>query len=236
MRTQPKYDSYDVIVIGGGFYGCCVALLLREYCNRILIVEREADLLLRASLVNQARVHNGYHYPRSYLTALRSYINFPQFVLDFEDCIDSSFEKVYAIARNQSKVTAFQFQKTFSNIGAPVSIAPQHIKKLFNQRLIEEVFCVKEYAFDAVKLRKILQQRLQTAGIEVVVNSAINRISAGEKDTIQGHLDSGAVLSAKHIFNCAYAGISELRKQIREVRLRESSDANRDFPNSAKSG
>ena len=30
--------------------------------------------------------------------------------------------------------------------------------------------------------------------------------------------------------------ISELRKQISEVRLRESSDANRDFPNSAKSG
>jgi len=210
MRTEPTYDSYDVIVIGGGFYGCCVALLLREYCSRILIIEREADLLLRASLVNQARVHNGYHYPRSYLTALRSYINFPQFVLDFEDCIDSSFEKVYAIARNQSKVTAFQFQKTFSNIGAPVSIAPQHIKKLFNRRLIEEVFCVKEYAFDAVKLRKTLQQRLCTAGIEVIVNSAVNRISAGKKDTIQGYLDSDAVLSAKHIFNCAYAGINEL--------------------------
>ena len=30
----------------------------------------DADLMQRASYANQARVHNGYHYPRSLLTAL----------------------------------------------------------------------------------------------------------------------------------------------------------------------
>lgn len=210
MQTEPKHDSYDAIVIGGGFYGCCVALLLREYCARVLIIEREDDLLLRASLVNQARVHNGYHYPRSYLTALRSYINFPRFVLDFQDCIDSSFEKIYAIARNQSRVNAFQFYKTFSSIGAPISIAPKSIKSLFNHRLIEEVYCVKEYAFNAVKLRKILKQRLSALGIETIFDSSVSHISSRESDPIRIHLNDRPVLSAKHVFNCAYAGINDL--------------------------
>src|SRR5438128_12030388 len=134
VSNELKNESYYVIVIGGGFYGCCVALLLREYFNRVLIIEQEADLLLRASLVNQARVHNGYHYPRSYLTALRSHINFPRFVQDFQGCIDDSFEKVYPIAKLHSKVNAFQFSKTFSKLGAPISVAPKHLKSLFNPR------------------------------------------------------------------------------------------------------
>ncbi len=52
----------------------------------------------RASYNNQARVHNGYHYPRSILTALRSRISFPRFVDEFRDCVDSDFDKYYLIS------------------------------------------------------------------------------------------------------------------------------------------
>lgn len=209
--TQNKVhnESYDVVIIGGGFYGCCVALLLREYFPRVLIVEQQADLLSRASLVNQARVHNGYHYPRSYLTALRSHINFPQFVLDFQDCIDSNFEKVYAIARNQSKVNAFQFNRTFANLGAPISIAPKHIKSYFDQRLIEEVFCVKEYAFDSIKLKNILKQRLLQTGVEILYSSAVTKVMASQNGLLL-RLEGKHKIFATQVFNCTYAGINSL--------------------------
>ena len=81
----------------------------REYLAgrfpRVLMCERGADLMRRASYANQARVHNGYHYPRSILTALRSRVNFPRFVEEFRPAVDSGLEKVYAIARRTSKVT-----------------------------------------------------------------------------------------------------------------------------------
>ena len=51
----------DAVVIGGGFYGGCLAAFLAERFRRVLLVEKEPDLLTRASFVNQARVHNGYH-------------------------------------------------------------------------------------------------------------------------------------------------------------------------------
>ncbi len=63
----------DVAVIGAGFFGCEIALQLRRLgVPRVLLLDREAAILRRASAVNQARVHNGYHYPRAVLTALRA--------------------------------------------------------------------------------------------------------------------------------------------------------------------
>ena len=67
---------YENIIVGGGAYGCYAALrLAASGAGKCLIVEKGEDLLGLASYANQARVHNGYHYPRSVLTALRSRVN-----------------------------------------------------------------------------------------------------------------------------------------------------------------
>ena len=90
--------SFDSIIVGGGFYGARLARMLRERGGRVLLVERESRLLGRASLRNQARVHNGYHYPRSILTSLRSRLNYARFLTEYADCVDESFTHYYAIA------------------------------------------------------------------------------------------------------------------------------------------
>ena len=59
----------DAIVIGGGFFGLYVAEHLARHGQGVLLCERGPVLMGRASYNNQARVHNGYHYPRSLLTA-----------------------------------------------------------------------------------------------------------------------------------------------------------------------
>ena len=78
---MPK-NELDFVVVGGGFYGCCLALFLRSLSDRVTIVERDQDILLRASRINQARVHSGFHYPRSALTAVKSAVLFKRFVKD----------------------------------------------------------------------------------------------------------------------------------------------------------
>ena len=62
-------DSRRIVIAGGGFFGCSIALMLRRRGWQPVIVEDSSDLLTRASRVNQARVHGGYHYPRSLMTA-----------------------------------------------------------------------------------------------------------------------------------------------------------------------
>src|SRR6185437_11652370 len=112
--------DYDVAVVGAGFYGSFLASVIARRGLRVTLLEKQADILTRASFVNQARVHGGYHYPRSFMTALRSAYNFPRFLVDFEGCITDDFEKVYAVARQGSKVSAYHFEKFCHNIGAPV--------------------------------------------------------------------------------------------------------------------
>src|SRR3990172_9369595 len=103
-------DLKDALIIGGGFFGCSVAVYLKSFLARVMVVEQEGDLLQRASYNNQARVHQGYHYPRSLLTAIRSRVNFGRFIEEYPECVDSTFSKYYAIARQFSHVTASQFR------------------------------------------------------------------------------------------------------------------------------
>ena len=70
MTKAPR--QYDYAIIGGGFYGCCLALYLRSLSSRVVVLEANDKLLNRASRVNQARIHSGFHYPRSVLTAVKS--------------------------------------------------------------------------------------------------------------------------------------------------------------------
>ena len=60
LPTMSSRDEYDAIVVGGGFYGCLLAIHLpKSGAARVLLMERESTLVQRASYANQARVHNG---------------------------------------------------------------------------------------------------------------------------------------------------------------------------------
>lgn len=212
MRRPPDSSSrLDAAVIGGGFYGCMLAVHLQSAGARVAVFEKHDDILLRASHTNQARVHNGYHYPRSLLTGLRSRVNFPRFVAEFRECIDASFEKVYAIAARHSHVTARHFVNFCTRIGAPVRPVPQRIRGLFDPRLVEDVFAVEEYAFDAVRLRKATWRRLRAAGVDVRLGTEVRRLGARTDGGLQleavgpGGAESWAV---ERVFNCTYAQLN----------------------------
>jgi glycine/D-amino acid oxidase-like deaminating enzyme len=203
----------DAAVIGGGFFGCMTALRLRQRYRRVVVLEREAELLCRASYNNQARVHNGYHYPRSLTTALRSRLNFPRFVRQFESCIDRDFDQYYAVARIFSKVTAAQFRNFFRRVGAPLEPAPDAVRRLFREELVEEVFRVTEYAFDTLRLRDVLRTWLDRDGIEVRTSTEVVCIGPLPGGRLRLVLREGAgevELAAGEVFNCTYAQTNQV--------------------------
>ncbi|MBT8332286.1 MAG: FAD-dependent oxidoreductase [Deltaproteobacteria bacterium] len=204
-------QTSDVTVVGGGFYGSYLALFLRRFFDRVVLLEKEPDLLQRASFLNQARVHMGYHYPRNLVTAYRSFINFPRFLNDFRKAIIKDFVKIYAIARSGSKVNAHRFYTMFKAMKAPIREAPQQYQVLFNEELIENVFLVKEYAFDASVLRRILKERLAQAQVDVCFNSEVNIIEQSDDDLIALKLkDRPDTIKTKHVFICVYSNMNKL--------------------------
>src|SRR3954467_12152900 len=172
---------YDAMVIGGGFFGATIATYLAQKRRfpRVVLVEREDELLSRASYCNQARIHNGYHYPRSFTTAFRSRVNFPRFLSEYPEVVRRDFTKVYAIARSSSQVTAGQFRRFCGHIGAAIVPAPKPVRALFDPRVIEDVFHVEEVVFDAVALRRRASADLARANVEVRLGSTVQRIERG---------------------------------------------------------
>jgi glycine/D-amino acid oxidase-like deaminating enzyme len=208
-------EMRDAVVIGGGFYGTAVATYLAERrgLRSVGLVEREADLLLRASYSNQARVHNGYHYPRSFTTAFRSRINLPRFVRDYPEAVKSDFTKVYAIGRLNSRVTARQFVRFCRDIGAPLAAASPAIRALFDARLVESVFSVEEYAFDACALRRRAWQDLRRAEVEPLLKARVRAIrKEGGLIRVCGTQADGGGFEyvARHVFNCTYSGLNQI--------------------------
>jgi glycine/D-amino acid oxidase-like deaminating enzyme len=210
--------DYPHIIIGGGTYGCFAALKLAELHGggSVVIVEQESEIMQRASYNNQARVHNGYHYPRSLLTALRSRINAPRFLAEFKDAIFTSSEQYYAVSRRQSNVTASQFAQFCRRIGADLRPAPAEVKKLFNDEFIEAVFGVTEHAFDADKLRECLRERIAGAGIKVLTRTEATRIRPGVMLVVETQdLRSGEprTLRGRYLYNCTYSRLNQILSQ-----------------------
>ena len=232
-------NKYHCIIIGGGFFGSTLGLFLKEYFDDVVVLEQENDILQRASYVNQARVHMGYHYPRSLVTAFRSLANFPRFIMDFEKAIKNDFDKYYAIAKVGSKVNAKQFYEIYKKMGAPITKHTSHTKALFNDKLIDEVFKVKEFAFDAKILKEIVLEKYEESGCELRLNTKVNRVeqSAG---SINVHLENDETLNAKFVFNCTYSGLNtvlenshlpllNLKHEITEMSLIELPDELKNF-------
>lgn len=219
--------DYDVIIIGGGFFGMYIAEYYAKQGSGVLLLEKEQDFMQRASLVNQARVHHGYHYPRSILTALRSRVSFPRFVEEFQDCIDDSFEKYYLIGRILSNVTAKQFNLFCQRIGVPCERASNKFSSLVNPKLVEAVFSTVEYAFDAVKLKSVMQQRLEDAGVVCRLGTRVNRVvrddAALRVEAVSAEgCDESIEFSARQAYNCTYSMINEVltNSQVARVELK----------------
>ena len=203
---------YDAIVIGGGFYGAAFAIYLKTQrgFQSVALIERESGLLQRASYNNQARVHNGYHYPRSFTTAFRSRVNLPRFVQDYPQAVRRDFTKLYAIARRNSKVTARQFERFCREIGARLELAPDNLRKLFEPHLIEEVFLAEEYAFDASKLAIWARQELDECGVEIRLNMRVRNIHKGQNGlSVECDSNTSEMLDGRFVFNCTYSGLNQ---------------------------
>ncbi len=203
--------------MGGGHFGLYLAYYLANNGAEVHLFEKEADFLKRASYHNQARVHNGYHYPRSVLTALRSRASFPRFVEEFKDCVKSDFDKYYMVGRPLGKVTAYQFRRFCERIGAEISCAPESITNLVNPQYIEAVFTTKEFAFDAVKLKELLLEKLSGLPVHLHLNSEVTKVERVDRELLVTYhnkvKNENECISSNHVFNCTYSRINFLLAQ-----------------------
>ena len=204
MTRSIVSESADLLVVGGGFYGSVIAASMAERGFDVRLVEREGQLCSRASYRNQARIHNGYHYPRSFTTGWRSHANYGRFIRDFDGCVENDSLSLYAIARVGSLTTARQFRRFCSLIDSPLRAARSRYRALFAPRAIEDVFEVEEAVLNGDALRTILSERLIRSGVGVLLRTSVVKVAGAGGDRLAATLSDGMEVTARRLVNCTY--------------------------------
>lgn len=204
--------EYDKIIIGAGIYGLYSALFCAKNNEKIIVLEKDAEAFKRATYINQARVHMGYHYPRSYSTAIKSAKYFERFNKDFEFSILSEFDQIYATSTNFSWTNAEQFKK-FCN-EARIMCNPVSTEKYFKVNMCDGAFLTKEYTYDAQILKKyFLEELSRFPNVKIQYNAQIDTIRKKE-NYYEIQLKTKEMYVTKFLLNCAYAGANEIIEKL----------------------
>ena len=207
--------TYDKIIFGAGLYGLYSALFCAKRGESIVVLEYDTAPFKRATYINQARVHMGYHYPRSFSTAIKSAGYFERFNRDYGFCVHSKFDQVYATSTAFSWTNAEQFKKFCE--AASIRCDEVAVDKYFNHNLCDGAFLTEEYTYDAQILKRYFLEKLgEYFKVKIVYNSKIERI-VREKEEYTVYLQSGERYSAPFLLNSTYASTNQiLQKVVRE--------------------
>lgn len=201
-------EKCDKIIIGAGLYGLYAALHCGVRKQKVVVLECDSEPFRRATYINQARVHQGYHYPRSISTALKSAGYFERFHKDFAFCINREFEKIYATSAQYSWSDGPQFKKFCRAAGIPCEeVYPEDY---FKEGLCDGAFITREYTYDAMLLKEYYLDRLsRLPNVQLLFHQDITEIE-NNGDCYICKLASYREYCAPYVLNAAYAGTNQI--------------------------
>lgn len=231
-------QKYDRIIIGAGLYGLYSALFCGKKGQSVLVLECDPTPFRRATYINQARVHQGYHYPRSISTAMKSAGYFEKFNRDFAFCVNQEFNKVYATSAKYSWSSGVQFKKFCKAANIPCEELPP--QKFFKDGMCDGVFLTREYTYDAMLLKDYYLQQLSTLN-NVTISYGVNITSIErDADSYVIHTGQSQSFSTGFLLNATYAGTNQIlemlgyekfgiKYELCEIILCEVNDALREY-------
>lgn len=195
----------DRIIIGAGLYGLYAAIKSAEKNYSVLVLDCGTDFFQRASYVNQARIHNGLHYPRSYETASKCQSYYKRFIEDHKDCINQEFNAIYAISAKDSLVRAEEFEQLIERL----DIDYRHIspERLFKKGSVEAAYIVQEPTFDYILLKKHYSDLIRSykSLIQVKFECCVDHIQFED-----GEYVVNGEYSSPYLLNTTYASTNQV--------------------------
>jgi predicted dehydrogenase len=179
IKNRPQKGKRPrVAIIGAGIFGTNCAIELGKFCD-VAVFERNEDIMLEASFINQYRHHWGYHYPRSDKTVQDIKNAIGDFENLYNDAIVREFPTYYAVTKSGSKTSVEEYLKFCRKHELPFTI--EHPDEKFLNRE-KTSLCLKTfepiYNYDALK--KIVRSHIKkTPNLKInlsteVANGKIN--------------------------------------------------------------
>lgn len=202
-------EQFDQIIIGAGLYGLYAALFCCRKGQKVIVLECDSAPFQRATWINQARVHQGYHYPRSISTAMRSAGYFERFHQDYDFCINREFDQIYATSGKYSWSDGKQFQNFCR--AAHIPCEELHPGSYFKNGMCDGVFRTREYTYDAAILRDYFLDQLANYPNAVNIEYGVRINEIGTTGRLY-HIstEDGRAYESGFVLNAAYAGTNQI--------------------------
>lgn len=163
-------------VIGCGWYGAHISLALREQGHEVEVHESAARVFSGASGANPARLHEGFHYPRSRLTRAFCQDHKAQFMAAYGHLTRAVPVNLYAIAAGDSLVDFGTYQQVLEN---EVDFIPVHNPAEFGLQKVEGAVLTGERHIVIREARRFFTEQL---GSSLHLNSEDGAAIRGEWD------------------------------------------------------
>ena len=200
--------KYDKIIIGAGLYGLYAAKRCSDKGEKVLVLEYDRAPFQRATYINQARVHMGYHYPRSLTTAVKSAGYFRRFVEDFGFCIHDRFEQIYATSGRFSWTNAEQFMEFCRAAG--IRCEEVAVSKYFQTGMCDGAFLTEEYTYDAGILQKYYEEQLSDRNNVTFLFEARLKKILRKNDVFEVWMCDDRCFEAPFVLNATYASVNQI--------------------------
>ena len=204
--------NYDKIILGAGLYGLYSALFCGRRGEKVAVFEYDDAPFRRATYINQARVHMGYHYPRSFSTAIKSAGYFRRFNEEYGFCVHRSFDQIYATSAAFSCTDAAQFEKFCRAAG--IRCEEVAVSKYFNSGMCDGAVLTEEYTYDAMILKEyFLEELAKHPNVELHFHARIKDICRRETH-YEVTLADGGTYEAGFLLNATYASENQILARL----------------------
>ena len=206
-------QRFDKIIIGAGLYGLYSALFCAKRGQRVTVLECDPTPFRRATYINQARVHQGYHYPRSISTALKSAGYFERFNKDYDFCINREFDQIYATSSQYSWSDGKQFKDFCKAADIPCEqLVPENY---FKPGMCDGVFRTREYTYDAKILLDYFLEELKKYPNEATIKYGVDITTIDKtSDSYIIHTSEGIDYESGFVLNATYASTNQILEKV----------------------
>jgi hypothetical protein len=153
--------SAKIAVAGAGIYGSTIAIRLKEQGHEVHLFD-PLGILCAASVINQYRIHSGYHYPRSPETIQETLEARAEFSRAFKHAIVRNSRHYYAIPLAGSVTSPDLFEKVMMQF----SIGFRPLRPVWMDfNFIDRCYEVDEQIYDPGVLKNLVSSRMAALAI-----------------------------------------------------------------------
>ena len=212
-----------VIVIGAGIHGISTAIALAEKGFHVAVIDQNDSILAGASGATHNRAHLGFHYPRSYDTAIECMKGLEFFKEKYGNSLIYPKNNYYLIY-DKSNITFEQYLDFCNKISVPYSIEMPN-GYVYNEHITGSIK-VDEPIFDIKKLTSELLSQISVNKIKMILGTEVIDFYNDENEytlkTTRGTYRTNFIVNATYASSNNILKILQLEEDMTEYYLQNT--------------